>query len=214
MKALLAFLIAALPLAAAEPPPLPWKAGTATTIVTPGADMPMAGYAGRDKPSEGKVQDLFAKALALEDAAGARFVIVTIDVIGIPRDLRLHLEKRVAAAYSLPREALLLNASHTHCGPEFRVGRMGESVAADSTAAGEAYGRQLEEKLFALIGEALKNSAPARLSFSRARAGFAMNRRLPSDTGFKNSPFPDGPVDHDVPVLEVVAGSSEGIQPT
>ena len=32
-----------------------------------------------------------------------------------------------------------------------------------------------------------------------------MNRRLPSQDGFQNSPYPDGPVDHDVPVLRVEA---------
>jgi hypothetical protein len=32
-----------------------------------------------------------------------------------------------------------------------------------------------------------------------------MNRRLPSPTGYQNSPNPDGPVDHEVPVLQVVS---------
>ncbi len=83
----------------------------------------MAGYASRNKPSEGKAQDLFAKALAIEDQNGAKLVIVTTDLIGIPRTLRKGLEKRVAEAYKLGPESLLLNASHTHSGPEFRVGR-------------------------------------------------------------------------------------------
>ena len=30
-----------------------------------------------------------------------------------------------------------------------------------------------------------------------------MNRRLPTPKGYANSPNPDGPVDHDVPVLRV-----------
>ena len=30
-----------------------------------------------------------------------------------------------------------------------------------------------------------------------------MNRRLPTKDGYQNSPYPDGPVDHDVPVLRV-----------
>ena len=209
---LLAFFLAALQLTAAEPqPPLTWKAGAASVVITPDADMPMAGYASRDKPSEGKAQDLFAKALAIEDAAGGRFVIITMDLIGVPRDLRLHLEKRAQAAWSLPRERLLLNASHTHCGPAFRVGKAEADDVPHSETLGDIYGRNLEEKLFTLIGTALKNSAPARLSHSHARAGFAMNRRLPSDKGFQNSPYPDGPVDHDVPVLSVL-GADGGLR--
>ena len=58
-------------------------------------------------------------------------------------------------------------------------------------------------KLFKLIGEALDHLSPARLGYTHARAGFAMNRRLPTPKGYQNSPYPDGPVDQSVPVLRV-----------
>lgn len=192
-----------LPLAADGADSAAWKAGAASVVITPEGNMPMAGYASRNKPSEGKAQDLFAKALALEDAGGGRFIIVTMDLIGVPRDLRAHLETRARDAYALPRERLLLNASHTHCGPEFRSGKTNADDAPDSSAPGVVYGQQLEEKVFHLIGAALKDIAPARLAYSHGRAGFSMNRRLPTDKGFQNSPYPDGPVDQDVPVLSV-----------
>lgn len=182
---------------------LQWKAGAASVVITPDADMPMAGYASRNKPSEGKAQDLFAKALALEDAAGGRFVFVTMDLIGVPRELRAQLEMRVREAYSLAPEALLLNASHTHCGPSFSIGKQETYASWETSSAGERYGAQLGEKLFKLIGAALNDLAPSKVSYTHARAGFAMNRRLPGDKGFQNSPYPDGPVDQDVPVLSV-----------
>ncbi len=209
MKTIIRFLAAATALTsitAAEAPPLPtpWKVGVASVVITPDVDIPMAGYASRTGPSEGKVQDLFAKALSIEDAAGAKLVVVTMDLIGVPRDLRLNLERRLKETHGLPREALLLNASHTHCGPSFRVwgGFADDDTPADSP--GVKYGQQLEEKVFTLIGAALKDSAPARLVYSHARAGFAMNRRLPTASGYSNSPYPDGPVDHDVPVLSAL----------
>ncbi len=202
-------LSAALTLAAAEktnspPEKLVWKAGVATVVITPQTNMWMAGYASRTKPAEGKETDLFGKALALEDEHGTRLIMVTLDLIGVPRTLRKNLEKRCASSYRLPAEGLLLNASHTHSGPEFRVGRGpaddGEFHPAKDS---EIYGQQLEEKLFRLIGDALGTLAPAKLGYTHARAGFAMNRRLPSPTGYQNSPNPDGPVDHDVPVMRV-----------
>ena len=183
--------------------PTPWKAGAASVVITPDADMPMAGYAARTKPSEGKAQDLFAKALALEDSADGRFVFVTMDLIAVPRELRTHLERRTREAYSLPRECLLLNASHTHCGPAFHVGGTSADDEEKTSDPGGRFGAQLEDKLFRLIGAALNDAAPARLIYSHARAGFSMNRRLPAATGFQNSPYPDGPVDQDVPVLSV-----------
>src|SRR3954453_6004386 len=158
-----------------EPPDTrAWKAGVASVVITPEKELWMAGYASRNKPAEGKETDLFGKALALEDGRGTRLVIVTLDLIGVPRTLRKNLERRCADAYALPSEGLLLNASHTHSGPEFRVGRMpGDDGDSKPTSEGEAYGRHLEEQLFKLIGEALSTLAPAKLGYTHARAGFA-----------------------------------------
>src|SRR5438874_10443015 len=68
--------------------PLEWKAGRATAIITPKVPMFMAGYAARKEPSEGTEQDLFAKALAIEDQGGRRVVLITLDLIGVSAPLR------------------------------------------------------------------------------------------------------------------------------
>jgi hypothetical protein len=180
-----------------------WKAGAAAGVITPKEPMWMAGYAARNKPAEGTAQELYAKALALEDANGKRFVFVTLDLIGVPRTLRTALEKRLGVALGLPPDSLLLNASHTHCGPEFRVrNRPGDSESGRAEQA-EAYGVFLESTIFKLVNDAVGELAPARISYHHARCGFAMNRRLPVEKTFRNSPNPEGPVDHDVPVLRV-----------
>ena len=203
LSSLLLLALSASPLSAAPAPP-EWKAGVATVVITPATNMWMAGYASRTNFSTGKFNDLRAKALALEDAQGARLVIVTLDLIGVPRTLRLGLERQVKEQFKLPSEGLLLNASHTHSGPEFRVGRApADDGEFKPTTLGERYGTDLEKKLGLLIGAALADCKPARLGYTHARCGFAMNRRLPTPTGYANSPNPDGPVDHDVPVLRV-----------
>jgi hypothetical protein len=51
--------------------PASWKAGAATATITPQKMLFMAGYASRTKPAEGKVQELYAKAFALEDEQAA-----------------------------------------------------------------------------------------------------------------------------------------------
>ena len=186
-----------------------WKAGVATTVITPEQSMWMSGYAARTKPSEGKVHDLRAKALALEDAQGTRLVIVTVDLLGIPRPLRDWMEKQVSQSYKLPPELLLLNASHTHCGPV--VKEMEDSIYGDSfyglspeqIQRSRQYMETLQQELLTLVGQAIENLAPARLAYTHARAGFAMNRRLKTERGYQIQPNPDGPVDHDVPVLRI-----------
>ena len=191
-----------------------WKAGVASVVITPEKPMWMAGYAARKGPSEGKIHDLWAKALALEDAQGSRFVLVTVDLIGIPRPTRDWMEKQVKARYNLPPAALLLNASHTHCGPVVRETRYSiygntlYGLSPEQIEQSNQYVDDLQEKLLRLIGKALDNLAPARLGYTHARAGFAMNRRSKTETSYRISPNPDGPVDHDVPVLRV--DSSEG----
>ncbi len=186
-----------------------WKAGAARVVITPDRPMWMAGYAARNKPSEGKVHDLHAKALALEDAGGTRMVIVTVDLLGLSRSSREWLEKEAARRYGLGREGLLLNASHTHCGPalhETRYSIYGDTIcdlSEEDVEHSKRYLEGLHEKLAGVIGEAIAALGPARLSYSQARAGFAMNRRWHNEGGYRIQPNPYGPVDHSVPVLRV-----------
>jgi hypothetical protein len=147
--------------------------------------------------------------LAIEDAGGERLVIVTTDLIGIPRALRDRVEKVAGERFRLSPDSLLLNASHTHCGPELRASKAA-IYGLDPIRIEQAqhYIGSLEQMLVTLIGQALEQMREARLSYSHARAGFAMNRRLPTAAGFRNAPYPDGPVDHAVPVLR--ADDSDG----
>ena len=103
-----------------------WHAGAASVVITPKESLWMAGYAARNKPSEGKAQDLFAKALALEGRGrqppgdrhdGPDRHPAAVCATRSPRRRR--------RSISLPPAALLLNASHTHCGPVVRSGRLG-----------------------------------------------------------------------------------------
>ena len=187
-----------------------WKAAVAKVKITPehAKGSWMFGNATQTKPSTGVAHDIFAVALAIEDYKGTKLVIVTYDLQGIPRTLRQSLVKRCEAAYKLAPASILLNASHTHSGPEVRLNGINgddcEAYIKDKVAA-EAYGRKLEEKTFKLIGEVLRNLAPAKLDYFHARAGFAMSRRLPTENGCDFGPNSNEPVDHSVPVLRVTS---------
>src|SRR5437667_1387366 len=94
-----------------------WKAGVAKTNITPDQYMWMAGYAARTKPAEGKMTDLWAKALVLEDPAGKRAVLVALDLVGIDRGLSSSICQKLEKKYGLDRSQIALNCSHTHSGP-------------------------------------------------------------------------------------------------
>ncbi len=187
----------------------PWKAGLARQVITPQEPMWMAGYASRKAPSDGKVHDLYAKAIALQDAEGARLVIVTLDLIGITNELGDYVLKQAAEKYQLHPRELLLNASHTHCGPELRAERVALwGLPAEQTAPIERNFARLRDQLVNVVGQSLADLKPARLTISQDAADFARNRRFPTENGFVNRQYDDGPVDHEVPVLQVWRGNA------
>ena len=177
-----------------------WKVGVASASITPEQPLRMAGYAGRKEPAEGTEQDLFGKVIAFEDSGGNRVVFVTLDLIGVIEELRTVVAQQAQEKYGLPPQALLMNASHTHCGPAY-----GRDDAQD-------YFNSLAETLVELIGQALEQLKPAKLSYSYAKCSVAMNRRTPSHLGFVNHPNPNGPVDHTVPVLSVHAPENDSLR--
>lgn len=177
--------------------------------VTPQKLLWMAGYAARKKPAEGKVQELFAKALALQDEQGNKLVFVTLDLIGVPQAMRHAVAERAEKEFKLPAANLVMNASHTHSGPSLRTTPPTEK---DDQRARDAwdYTQKLQTDIGDIIGKALAEMQPARLTWNKARCGFAMNRRrdytLPPDHPNANkAPNPNGVVDHEVPALRVEA---------
>src|SRR5947209_7239448 len=115
MKRLLFALLSAFPIAAwpnilAAQEPL-WKAGAAKIVITPEKYMWMSGYGARDKPASGKLTELWAKALVLEDAKGRKAALVTLDLVGIGRELSVQVCKQIEEKHHLPREAIILSCS-------------------------------------------------------------------------------------------------------
>jgi len=189
-----------------------WRAAAARIRITPDYMMWMAGYASRNKPADGVTLELYAKALVLEDEQGERLAIVTLDLVGIPRSLREQVAAGAEKAHGIKPAFLLINASHTHCGPEVRSERTEPTDdQARRTAEAVAYTRQLGDKLIGLIGGCLPRLQPTRVRYGFARCGFAMNRRTPTAKGYANRPFPPGPVDHAVPVLQVVGADNRDV---
>jgi hypothetical protein len=191
------------------------KAGLAKIVITPKKPVWMAGYASRNKPSEGKVHDLHAKALAIADARGNRVVIVTTDLLGLPRALTSEISEYANKSYGLRREQILFNSSHTHTGPVLSGSLAGAyALDAEQSADVDAYTRQLKDKLLKVIGEAIKDLSPAKLSFGHGSAQFAMNRREKKPNGtIAIGVNRDGVTDKEVPVLKIesAAGKLRGV---
>jgi len=163
-----------------------FQAGVARVKITPPQPFWMSGYAARTHPSEGVYQALWAKALALRDAEGHEAVLVTTDLIGLPRVVSDEVAAQVKARFKVEREALVLSASHTHCGPAVRKNlAVLYDFSEEDRRRVDAYGAELVERLVEVVGKALEDLAPARLSVGHGSVGFAVNRRELTPEGVK-----------------------------
>jgi len=192
-----------------------WKAGAASVKITPDQPMWMAGYGSRDHAATGLLNDLYAKALVLEDDRGTRVAIVTLDLVGIGPDVADPMTAELAAKYQLPRGNVMLCCSHTHSGPVVgrNLGAMHYGLLdGEQQQRIDAYAETLKQHVVNVVGRAVAALAPSRLSFAHGSATFAVNRRNnkePEVPQLREEGKLIGPFDHDVPVLKVTDASGK-----
>ena len=180
------------------------KVGIARKVITPAAPVYLTGYAGREKPAAGVIHDLWAKAMVLEENEKNKVIIVTTDLLGLSHEVSEAVAKKVQIKYGISRSQLLMNSSHTHSGPMIWPSL---SLIADYTPAEQQvvskYTLGLIDDLVGVIDSAFGKLTPMNVYTGHDTAGFARNRRVPSDKGFVSGVYEKGPVDHDVPVLKI-----------
>ncbi|MBI1784768.1 neutral/alkaline non-lysosomal ceramidase N-terminal domain-containing protein [Candidatus Sumerlaeota bacterium] len=181
-----------------------YKAGVGRAVITPKQDMWLGGYAARKEPSNGKLHDLFAKALVIQDENGAKTAIVTTDLLGIPREIGQKIAAGAAERFGLPRERLLINCSHTHSGPAIRGNLDMYPLDEAQTRLVNGYTDALPGMILDAIADAMKRIEPCRIYYGIGRADFAANRRRYTPDGIAGGVNPIGAGDHDVPVVKVV----------
>ena len=184
-----------------------WKAGVARTVITPEKAVWLAGYGSKRSP-DGKLHELWMKALALEDTAGHRAVLITSDFQGVPKSMSDIAFAQMEQKYGLKREQVMFTFSHNHCGP-----RLGDDlvdyypIEAEQVELVAEYTALMVTKVVALVGEAISKLAPASLQIGEGQATFAVNRRNNREADVASllasgTPLV-GPVDHAVPVMTV-----------
>ncbi len=184
-----------------------WGAGKAKVAITPKASMWMSGYASRDKPSEGTIHDLWAKALVLRDPSGRLAALVTLDICGIGRDLSTRIRDDLKRRHGLERDRIVLACSHTHTGPVIGSNLISMYKIDDEQRRRiAAYAETFVEDVIGVVDRAIEHIEPVELSWGTGKADFAVNRRNnkePEVPALRERMELQGPVDHDVPVLKV-----------
>lgn len=182
-----------------------WKAGVGTADITPTGAVWMAGYASRSHAAEGTLLPLHVKALALEDGAGTRGLLLTSDLLGFPPETAQHLSALLCREHSLPRSAVILSCSHTHSGPVLPHALSDIYPLDDAArAAIEAYGTVLETRVTEAARQAFDSMEAVTLASGTGVTRFAVNRRENVEAQILENPFIKGPSDHSVPVMSAV----------
>lgn len=180
------------------------RAGVSKKVITPELPFFLTGYASRTTPATGKIHDLWAKALLIEYSATSKTVIVTTDVLGLTPEIHDEVVSELSRRFGFQKSQIILNSSHTHSGPMIwpSLEMIGDY---DSTAVKRfvKYNNSLVQSIIEIVGDAIKNKFPAKLSTGHGEADFAMNRRQPVNGKIINGKNPEGHSDHDVPVLKV-----------
>ena len=208
------FALCAVPCAVNQSLAAEWKAGVGRESITPPDAMPMAGYASRGAShATGKLHDLWAKSLVLEDANGKRCALVTLDLCGIDAELADRVCTKLKEACGLERHQIMLAASHTHSGPVVAGNLRPMHYTMFSDADRELvdkYASLLVDKIHSCVEQAIRDLKPSEIRFGEGSENFAVNRRTNVEKDvpdLRSAGNLAGPSDYSVPVLLVQRAS-------
>ena len=175
------------------------RVGIANATITPERPIWLTGYASRTEPSDGKYNDLEASAVVFDNGQ-SRVGILAADLIGLDEFLLDPIRER-AAELGIPPECMLVNCSHTHCGPAVRKLRSFLHTFDDEYLEG------LKAAFAGLLERAVADLQEAALDYAVGSCTLGISRRRVPDGGGEAAmlPNPDKPVDTAVPVLRVAS---------
>ncbi|MBN1817247.1 MAG: neutral/alkaline non-lysosomal ceramidase N-terminal domain-containing protein [Sedimentisphaerales bacterium] len=152
------------------------KGGCAKVNITPPVGVWLSGYGSRDKPSDGIADELFARALVLDDGNDT-IAIVCSDLLWVPMEITDKIRKTVKDRIGLEEQNVLVCATHTHFGPKLSFGtRMGPDVPENTVD--ESYVETLVKKMSSAVVTAYKKRKEVKLGVVKGDISeIAFNRR-------------------------------------
>jgi len=176
------------------------RLGTATVDITPDRPIPLAGFAHRSSVFAAVDRPLFAKVWAFEQVsetgAAVRALLVQADLIWWGSERMPHLLGELNKRWGIEPSAVILHATHTHCGPQ-TSGRFVPSLGPPDAD----YVRELEARLLGCVEEALGRTEPVVVERGRGECRIGIHRRRTEGEEVTLAPNPDGPVDPEVVVI-------------
>mgnify|MGYP000882021274 FL=1 len=173
--------------------------GIESIDITPPFKTTMGGYSSRQGLFD-KVNDPLACTVIILEEHDRRAVIVAADLITFNNDYTAALRQQLAGIANTVPDNVLLNASHTHGGPEVRDKGLCFDKDRD-TAASIRYQAWLDQQIFEATVTAMNNLKTGSLWYGVGKSIIPMNRRLERDGKIVNAPNPNGQVDDRLQLL-------------
>jgi hypothetical protein len=171
------------------------QVGVAEVDITPDYPIRLSGYGSRRTESDGIIQRIRAKALAIGSDADEPVVLVMVENCGLPDALTEEVSDRIKEKTGIPRSHFVVCFTHTHSAPCLTNAApflFSSDIPSAHQETIDRYTHQFKDWMEAVALEALANREPAKLTWSIGELGFAKNRRTEG-----------GPVDHSLPCLQV-----------
>jgi neutral ceramidase len=92
------------------------RVGCAAVVITPPPGTGLAGFAARTEGARGVHDDLYARALVLDDG-DARAALILCDLCEIDAPCAARVRRRVETACGIPAASVMVAATHTHAAP-------------------------------------------------------------------------------------------------
>ena len=187
------------------------QAGFARVDITPPAGVWLSGYASRKKPSEGISDQLYAKAVVLDDGQN-KIAIVSTDLLWVPLGITNEVRGIVKKKIGIPESNILVCATHTHFGPKIDKIRK-DWPDTPASKVDKSYVEKLTKRTAESILTAAKNTRPVKLGMVKGIISeIVYNRRTKRPDGkvamtFRLPPADPnlvfGPVDPEVCILRI-----------
>lgn len=179
------------------------KCGLSEMVITPAFGLSIPGYL-LDRKATGLKDDLFVKAMVLENDSGIA-AIVSLDAIAIDKEDVKEIRRRIFELTGIPKSNVMVCATHTHTGSPV--------ISIFNSRRDDEYVSLLIKKSGDAVACAYKNMQPVKIGFGVGKEeSIAFNRRfIMKDGSLRTNPGrgnqmivrPAGPIDADVAVMRI-----------
>ncbi len=163
-------------------------AGFSKVSISPPSGAPLAGFAARQGMCEGIHDELFSRALVLENN-GKTIVFIGLDVLAVSSEFVNRVRAKIEQRTGIPENAIMIASTHTHAGPVTVKTFFNPEGTLDPD-----YMNSLAQAIEDSVSEAWEKRFPARAGVgSGFVSGIGVNRRTPDKK----------PIDEEIGIIKI-----------